>query len=390
MKKITLIFITALLMLPLFPVKAENIQAGDLVKCPEFLSVYKIGTDNKRHSFPNEAIFFSWYNDFSAVKTITLSQLQTYSLGKNVTFKKSSLFKIPSVPKVYEVIDDDGGVEWIKTEADFYAKGYSFNKVKDLSEIFWMDYKEGVVAGVEYKEPSLNTQTPNRADDLIIHYAKSLIIFKEYKKFFESTKEFVNARIDHLNNRINIFNGSILTEFPNPNLDPDLSKSNSMIGIWNKIINIYITDHNKDLVSTNALKNIIELGVTNVNKYILSYQNTMDFYLNNPNENVDEESYNKYLEGTSILLSSFDKTKEATNKGMDILWEWDAYYKKEDAKIFETKNTLVNYFSGEKLKYEAYQPTLYQSYSAIPQPTINMPIFCTIDHTRFQSFVSCH
>jgi len=158
MKKVILVFVGILLILPFFSVKAGNIQIGDLIRCPENSAVYKIGADGKRHAFPLSSIYFSRYDNFSSVKTVPLSQLQIYQLGKNITFKTGSLFKIPSVPKVYEVIDDDGTVEWIQSEEDFYARGHSFSDVKDLPETFWFNYRE--VNVVEDEGASSNTQAP--------------------------------------------------------------------------------------------------------------------------------------------------------------------------------------------------------------------------------------
>ena len=56
-------------------------SAGDLIKMDGLSSVYYLGADGKRYVFPNEATYFSWYGDFSSVKTIPQSELESYPSG---------------------------------------------------------------------------------------------------------------------------------------------------------------------------------------------------------------------------------------------------------------------------------------------------------------------
>jgi hypothetical protein len=44
---------------------------GDLIKIDGYAPVYYL-SDGKRYVFPNESTYFSWYSDFSGVKTLRL------------------------------------------------------------------------------------------------------------------------------------------------------------------------------------------------------------------------------------------------------------------------------------------------------------------------------
>ena len=56
----------------------EGIESGDLLKNSTSTTVYIVGNDGKRHVFPNEPTYFTWYPDFSTVKVVSdeiLSQM---------------------------------------------------------------------------------------------------------------------------------------------------------------------------------------------------------------------------------------------------------------------------------------------------------------------------
>ncbi len=115
---------------------------GTWIKTEDGTTVYFLDKSNIRHAYPNEKIWNSYFDkDFSFVKTISKEQLSKYTLGKNVPFKKGTLMKIPSIPKVY-VVGDNGVIQWIKSEAiaiGLYGVNWS-KLVRDLSEAFFGDY----------------------------------------------------------------------------------------------------------------------------------------------------------------------------------------------------------------------------------------------------------
>ncbi|MFH0928093.1 MAG: hypothetical protein V1821_01325, partial [bacterium] len=78
-----------------YPPPAASSTSG-LIKapCPENAgsnhacrTVYYYGADGRRHPFPNERVYFTWYSDFSGVTTISESAMAGYSLGKTVIYR---------------------------------------------------------------------------------------------------------------------------------------------------------------------------------------------------------------------------------------------------------------------------------------------------------------
>ncbi|MDD5043053.1 MAG: Ig-like domain-containing protein [Patescibacteria group bacterium] len=117
---------------------------GTLIKGQSSAAVYLLGLDNKRYVFPQEGVYKSYYgSSFASVKTVSDVELAGYPLGKNMTYAPGTLIKIPSVPKVY-VVTSGGVLKWVKTE-DAAIKHFGANwakSVKDVSEAFFVDYKE--------------------------------------------------------------------------------------------------------------------------------------------------------------------------------------------------------------------------------------------------------
>ncbi|MEK7115787.1 MAG: hypothetical protein AAB879_00140, partial [Patescibacteria group bacterium] len=82
---------------------AASISSGDLIKGSTD-AVYYYGQNGKRFVFPNSKTYFSWYTDFSTVKTISSDELATIPIGGNVTYRPGvKLVKITTDPKVYAV-----------------------------------------------------------------------------------------------------------------------------------------------------------------------------------------------------------------------------------------------------------------------------------------------
>ncbi|MDD3284874.1 MAG: hypothetical protein PHZ07_04745 [Patescibacteria group bacterium] len=107
--------------------------------------MYFVDTDNIRHAYSNEKIWYSYFNDdFSFVTTITKEELATYTLGKNVPYNAGILFKIPTVAKVY-LVGSNGTIRWIKTEEKaIELYGTNWNKlVHDLPDELFGDYVLG-------------------------------------------------------------------------------------------------------------------------------------------------------------------------------------------------------------------------------------------------------
>lgn len=124
---------------------AATIAPGDLIKGPSSDSVYYYGQNGKRFVFPNAKTYFTWYPDFSTVKTITADELAAIPLGGNVTYRPGvKLVKVATDPKVYAVAAH-GVLRWVKTEdAARSLYGSQWNKsVDDIPDTFFVNYTVG-------------------------------------------------------------------------------------------------------------------------------------------------------------------------------------------------------------------------------------------------------
>jgi hypothetical protein len=131
--------------------KISTVASGDLIK-GSLPAVYYYGSDNKRYVFPNDKVYFSWYADFSGVKTVSDSELASYPLGGNATYRPGTrLVKIQSDPRVYAV--GKGGVlRWIGSETAAAAIfGADWNKrVDDIADAFFVNYSVGSPVNYAY------------------------------------------------------------------------------------------------------------------------------------------------------------------------------------------------------------------------------------------------
>ncbi len=118
---------------------------GVLIKGASNAAVYYCSRDGKRHAFPNEKIFHSWYDSFSGVVTVSDATLASISLGKSVTYRPGvRMVKVQTDPKVYAVAAN-GTLRWVQNEDDAAALyGADWNtKIDDLSDAFFADYTVG-------------------------------------------------------------------------------------------------------------------------------------------------------------------------------------------------------------------------------------------------------
>jgi cellobiose-specific phosphotransferase system component IIA len=146
MKKMVSFFATFLLLCSMFPAHVVHAAgADDLVKCSDFPAVYYVGDDGARYVFPNENIYFSWYPDFSEVKTISCEDLASFPIGDRLVYRPgTSLVKMPSDPSVYAV-ESDGVLREIPSEEvaeDLFGDDWE-GRVDDVSEAFWSSFTVG-------------------------------------------------------------------------------------------------------------------------------------------------------------------------------------------------------------------------------------------------------
>lgn len=108
-------------------------------------AVYYIGTDGRRHAFPNDRVFFSWYANFNDVQVVSRADLASVQLGSNATYKPGSkMVKFTTDPKVYAV-SANSSLRWVTTEAAAIALyGASWNRqIDDIADTFYTNYLFG-------------------------------------------------------------------------------------------------------------------------------------------------------------------------------------------------------------------------------------------------------
>lgn len=123
------------------PTAASAAVAGDLIKASG-PAVYYYAADGKRYVFPNEKTYFSWYMDFSGVRTISDTELASIMIGGNVTIRPGTkLVKIQTDPKVYAVTLG-GMLHWVESEAlatSLYGANWA-QRVVDVPDSFFVNY----------------------------------------------------------------------------------------------------------------------------------------------------------------------------------------------------------------------------------------------------------
>ncbi len=177
--KMFFLLILPVLFLPLVG-QAAAVGSGDLIKAST-PAVYYLGADQKRYVFPTESTFRSWYTDFSGVRTITDTELASYPLGGNVTYRPGSrLVKITTDPKVYAV--DHGGVlRWVQTAAiasAIFGDGWP-QQIDDVQDIIFINYRIGIPisSGADYNPVTTRTSSTNINADKSLSSSSSTLPF---------------------------------------------------------------------------------------------------------------------------------------------------------------------------------------------------------------------
>lgn len=120
-------------------------EGGTLIKGESGSTVYYCGKDAKRYVFPNEHIFYTWFEDFSSLTVLSDSVLASIPLAGNVTYKPGvRMVKITSDPKTYAV-SRGGLLRWVETEAVAVALyGSDWNtKIDDVDPAYFFSYGFG-------------------------------------------------------------------------------------------------------------------------------------------------------------------------------------------------------------------------------------------------------
>ena len=145
-----LLALSMLLSLP-FPSNAltlsteSEIQSGDLIRGESYASVYYYGADGLRYVFPNDKIYFTWYENFDEVKWISDANLANIQIGGNVTYKPGvKMIKINSDPTVY-AISEGGTLRAIESETvatQLYGSTWN-QQIHDVADGLFGNYVAG-------------------------------------------------------------------------------------------------------------------------------------------------------------------------------------------------------------------------------------------------------
>ncbi len=121
------------------------LQSGDLIRGVTLPAVYYLGEDGYRYVFTTDKVFFSWYENFNNVKTISDNDLTKIQIGGNVTYKPGTwMVKITSRPDTYAV-DKNGELRHVTSESvarDLYGTNWN-QKIHDIADGFFTNYTMG-------------------------------------------------------------------------------------------------------------------------------------------------------------------------------------------------------------------------------------------------------
>ncbi|OGL62774.1 hypothetical protein A3C09_04890 [Candidatus Uhrbacteria bacterium RIFCSPHIGHO2_02_FULL_47_44] len=126
-------------------ISLSAVQSGDLIRGQAFSAVYYYGQDGLRYVFPNDKIYFTWYQNFNTVKWMTDDDLAKIQIGGNVTYKPGvKMIKINSDPRVYAVSEKGTLREIASEEIAKSLYGSTWNKkIDDLPDGFFSNYHFG-------------------------------------------------------------------------------------------------------------------------------------------------------------------------------------------------------------------------------------------------------
>jgi len=100
----------------------QGLVIGDVIVGQSYDTVYYLDSDLTRRPFMNAQIFFTWFDSFDEIKTVSDATLSVFALGEPMLPKSGVvLVKIQSDPKVYTVETFEGDISrillrWIPSE----------------------------------------------------------------------------------------------------------------------------------------------------------------------------------------------------------------------------------------------------------------------------------
>ena len=108
-------------------------------------TVYYVGNDGKKHSFPSESVYFTWFSSYANMVTVSKSTLASIPTGGAVTHRPGTvLVKFPNSTTVYAVADGQVLRPIMNEAAAKAIYGSKWNNyVVTISEAFKPNYTFG-------------------------------------------------------------------------------------------------------------------------------------------------------------------------------------------------------------------------------------------------------
>lgn len=120
----------------------SGIEVGDLIRTRDLNAVYFVSGAGKRHAFPNETTYFTWFSGFDDVKYVSNETMSSLTLGEPVRVRPGTwLVKIQSANSVYAV-EPGGGLVVIPSEEvaeKFYGPMWN-KRIIDIPSAYFTYY----------------------------------------------------------------------------------------------------------------------------------------------------------------------------------------------------------------------------------------------------------
>lgn len=146
-------------------VKLTGVMPGSLIKVAGNPAVYYFGADSQRYVFPNAKVFYSWFDNFDEVKTISADEMAQLPVAGLVTYRPGvKLVTFTTTKDVYAV--SQGGVLRKLKDETMAQKLYgpNWNKlIDDIDDAFFSSYKFGddLVEIGDYIKDEVKSLSPN-------------------------------------------------------------------------------------------------------------------------------------------------------------------------------------------------------------------------------------
>ena len=144
------------------PAQALDIKSGDIITA-EDSPLYYVGFDGKIHSFPNAAVYHSWFVDFEDVAHVEKSVLAQYQIGWPICVRPGTwLITFAGADRIYAA-EPGCGLRPLRGEVEaFILFGKYWNKrVVELDTVHKSFYR---IRGFENSKSSLDTDGDGVSD----------------------------------------------------------------------------------------------------------------------------------------------------------------------------------------------------------------------------------